>query len=221
MTQSRSRFNSCSRGFTLVEMLAASLVLAVLGGAIISLLSQSQHSYQSQQGILEVTQQARAAMDQVCTYLRQAGNDPEDYLKNNSIPPIELLGTDYIRINSDITGSVPADSADPLEATGDPDGTLDNLYERVEIRYISAQESLYVNIGFGPEVLADHLSFNFTFLDVGGNETDVEEDIARVRVELVAETEDTDLQTDKVQSITLQSEVMLRSRSFDLFSDGD
>ena len=219
MTPSRSRFHTCSGGFTLVELIVACGVLVLITGTLTSILSQSQHAYQSQQYILEVTQEARAAMDQVCAYLRQAGNDPEDYLKVNDIPPIELLGTNHIRINSDITGSVPAAGGDPLEATGDPDGSLDNLYERVEVRYNSPQESLQLDIGYGSEVLAENLSFDFTFFDINGNVTAVEDDIVRVRVEMVAETEDIDLQTGKIHSITLESEVMLRSQSFDLFAN--
>ena len=219
MTPSRSRFHTCSRGFTLIEMLVASAVLVLIAGSLTSILSQSQHSYKSQQYILEVTQEARAAMDQVCAYLRQAGNDPQDYLKANNIPPIELLGADHIRINSDITGSVPAAGGDPLEATGDSDGTLDNLYERVELRYNPLLENLQMDIGHGMQVLAENLYCDFTFFDINGNVTAVEDAIVLVRVEMVAETEDIDLQTGKIHSITLESEVMLRSQSFDVFAN--
>ncbi len=218
MTQSRALFNTCSRGFTLAEMVIANTVLVIAAGAIYSVLSQTQYSYESQQDILEVTQQARAAMLQVSTYLRQAGSDPEGYLRDNNIPPIELLGANYIRINSDVTGAVPAAGGDPLEATGDPDGSLDNLYERVVVRYVEAQESLYLDIGYGPDVLAENLSFEFTFLDMSGIETADEEDIVRVRIKVVAQTEDLNPLTDEVQSITLQSEVMLRSQCFDVFA---
>ncbi len=219
MTQSRALFNTCSRGFTLAEMMIANAVLVIAAGAIYSVLSQTQYSYESQQDILEVTQQARTAMLQVSTYLRQAGNDPEGYLRDNDIPPIELLGATYIRINSDVTGSVPAAGGDPLEATGNPDGSLDNLYEQVVVHYVEAQESLYLDIGYGSDVLAENLSFGFTFLDISGNETANEDDIVRVRINVVAETEESNPLTDEVQSITLQSEVMLRSQTFDVFAN--
>ncbi len=219
MTPSRAVLNTCSRGFTLAEILIANTVLVVAAGAMFSVFSQSQHSFESQQEILEVTRQARAAMLQVSSYLRQAGNDPQGYLRDNDIPPIEFLGANHIRINSDITGSVPAASGDPLEATGNPDGTLDNLYERVEIRYDVSQKRLYLDMGYGSDVVAENLSFDFTFLDISGNETADEDDIVRVHVKLVAKTEDLNPLTDEVQSITLQSEVMLRSQSFDVFAN--
>ena len=219
MTSSRAFLNTCSRGFTLAEIVIANAVLVVATGAMFSVFSQSQHSFESQRDILEVTRQARVAMLQVSSYLRQAGNDPEGYLRDNNIPPIELLGTNYIRINSDVTGSVPAASADPLEATGNPDGTLDNLYEKVVVRYNATQEYLYLDIGYGPDVVVENLSFGFTFLDISGNETANEDDIVRVRIKVVAETEDLNPLTDEVQSITLQSEVMLRSQAFDVFAN--
>ncbi len=219
MTPSRAFLNTCSRGFTLAELVIANVVLVVAAGAMFSSFSQTQHSFESQQGILEVTREARVAMLQVNSYLRQAGNDPEGYLRDNNIPAIELLGTNYIRINSDITGSVPAASADPLEATGNPDGTLDNLYERVEILYNASQKRLYLDLGYGSDVVAENLSFDFTFLDISGNETADEDDIVRVQIKVVAETEDLNPLTDEVQSITLQSEVMLRSQSFDVFAN--
>jgi type II secretory pathway pseudopilin PulG len=219
MNPSRAFFNTCSRGFTLAEIVIANAVLVVAAGAIFSVFFQSQHSLESQQDILEVTQQARAAVLQVSSYLRQAGNDPEGYLRDNSIPPIEILGTNWIRINSDITGAVPDVSADPLDATGNPDGTLDNLYEQVVVRYDAAQEYLYLDIGYGADVVAENLSFDFTFLDINGNATANTDDIVRVHIEVVAETEDLNPLTEEVQSITLQSEVMLRSRSFDVFAN--
>ena len=219
MTSSRAFLNTCSRGFTLVEIVIANVVLVVATGAMFSVFSQSQHSFESQRDILEVTRQARVAMLQVSSYLRQAGNDPEGYLRDNNIPPIELLGANYIRINSDVTGSVPAASADPLEATGNPDGTLDNLYERVVVRYDASQKRLFLDMGYGSDVVAENLSFGFTFLDISGNETANEDDIVRVRIKVVAETEDLNPLTDEVQSITLQSEVMLRSQSFDVFAN--
>jgi hypothetical protein len=129
------------------------------------------------------------------------------------------LGANHIRINSDITGAVPDASADPLDATGNPDGTLDNLYEQVEVLYNAAQECLYLDIGYGADVVAENLSFDFMFLDINGNETANEDDIVRVHIEVVAETEDLNPLTEEVQSITLQSEVMLRSRSFDVFAN--
>ena len=206
-------------GFTLTEMMIVVGVLVVLSGAIFMLFSQSQDVYVTQRDMVQVTQQARIAMDQITRYLRQAGNDPQDYMSGSSIPAVQILGAGHIRINSDLTGIVPAVSSDPLEATGDPDGSLDNLYEQVVFRYDSGSQELYVDIGYGEGVVAEGIaSFTLTFFDRDGNTTAVEDDIVRVSVELVAKTEDPGRTTGKVQSITLQSDVMLRSKTIDIFS---
>jgi prepilin-type N-terminal cleavage/methylation domain-containing protein len=211
-------YNSES-GFTLTEMLVVVAVLAILSGGIMTLFSQSQDVYESQRDVTAVTQQVRIAMDQMVRYLRQAGNDPLDYLESSSIPPVEILGTGHVRINSDLTGTVPAAGGDPLEASGDPDGTLDNLYERVVFRYEPSSSQLYMDMGHGEEIIAEGVSnFALSFFDEDGNTTTDEDSIVRVGVELVAHSENPGRTTGKVQSFTLQSDVMLRTKTFDVFS---
>jgi hypothetical protein len=88
--------------------------------------------------------------------------------------------------------------------------------------YDSGAENLYIDIGDGEDVLADNIStFGLTFYDLAGTQiTDPannENDIVRVHVQLVAETESPDLETGKIQTLTLQSDVMLRNKAFDLF----
>ncbi len=199
------------------------IVLTLMGGAVFTLMNQSQRSYQSQQDLSEAVQQAGNAMDQIITTLRQAGNDPLESFENESPAfghthsgrfPIEISGTGSIQISSDITGSV--------SNRGDPDGTLDQYYEKVVFRYDSGAQNLYIDIGEGEDVLAENITtFALTYYDIAGTQlTDPannEKDIARVHVQLVAETENPDLQTDKILIVTLQSDIMLRSKTYGLF----
>jgi len=212
--------NRCACGFTLVEMLLSILILAIVSGGVMTTFNNSQLSYQSHEDVAEVISTSRFSMDQLMTYFRQAGNDPQGYLASNTISPIEILGTGYVRINSDLTGSVPdpSDPTDPLKSTGDPDGTLDNLYEQVVVRYDSTQERIYLDIGYNEEILANDISsFDLTFYDSAGNTTTTESEIVRVRAELVAESTGVNLQSGKVQTMTLGSSVMLRSKVFRMF----
>ena len=96
----------------------------------------------------------------------------------------------------------------------------------MDIRYDSVTRNLYLDIeGFGvsgEEIFAENISsFGFTFYDLAGNEiTDPEDnegEIARVHIQLTAESEDPDPNSGKVQTITLQSDVMLRSQSYSVF----
>ena len=212
--------NHCACGFTLVEMLLSILILAIVSGGVMTTFNSSQLSYQSHEDVAEVISTSRFSMDQLMNYFRQAGNDPQGYLDSNTISPIEILGTGYVRINSDLTGSVPdpSDPTDPLKSTGDPDGTLDNLYEQVVVRYDSTQERIYLDIGYNEEILANDISsFDLTFYDSAGNTTTTESEIVRVRAELVAESTGVNLQSGKVQTMTLGSSVMLRSKVFRMF----
>lgn len=213
-------FDHDARGFTLVEMLLSILILAIVSAGVLSTFNNSQLSYQSHQDVAEVISKSRFSMDQLMTYFRQAGNDPQGHLASNAIAPIEILGTGHVRINSDLTGAVPdpSDPTDPLKSTGDPDGTLDNLYEQVIARYDSAQQRIYLDIGYGEEILASEISsFDLTFYDSAGNTTTTESDIVRVQVELVADSAAVNLESGKVQTMTLGSSVMLRSKVFRMF----
>ena len=207
-------------GFTLVEMLLSIVILAIVSGGVLSTFNNSQLSYQSHEDVAEVISKSRFSMDQLMTYFRQAGNDPQGYLASNTISPIEILGTGHVRINSDLTGAVPdpSDPTDPLKSTGDPDGTLDNLYEQVIARYDTAQQRIYLDIGYGEEILASDISsFDLTFYDSAGNTTTTESDIVRVQAELVADSAEGNLESGKVQTMTLGSSVMLRSKVFRMF----
>ena len=210
----------CACGFTLVEMLLSILILAIVSGGVLTTFNNSQLSYQSHQDVAEVISKSRFSMDQLMTYFRQAGNDPEGHLASNTISPIEILGTGHVRINSDLTGSVPdpSDPTNPLKSTGDPDGTLDNLYEQVVARYDSTQQRIYLDIGYGEEILASDISsFDLTFYDSAGNTTTTESEIVRVQAELVADSAGVNLESGKVQTMTLGSSVMLRSKVFRMF----
>ena len=203
-----------------MEILLSILILAIVSGGVFTTFNNSQLSYQSHEDVAEVISKSRFSMDQLMTYFRQAGNDPEGYLASNTISPIEILGTGHVRINSDLTGAVPdpSDPTNPLKSTGDPDGTLDNLYEQVVARYDSAQQRIYLDIGYGEEILASDISsFDLTFYDSAGNTTVTESDIVRVQAELVADSAGVNLESGKVQTMTLGSSVMLRSKVFRMF----
>jgi type II secretory pathway pseudopilin PulG len=204
-----------NRGFTSVEALIAIVVLLVLLGAIMSTFYQSQKLYTSQHDLIEASQAGRVAMNQIQSFLRQAGNDPN----NIGLTPITVDNANQITIRSDVTGAVPAASSLPMEATGEADGTLTNLYEQVIIRYDPGAKELFINVGNGEQSLAENVPvFNWTFYDVQGNVTNDGNEIAKAHVELAIESENPDQQTGSVNSVTLESEVMVRTQSYQFFS---
>ena len=204
-----------SRGFTSIEALIAIVVLLVLLGAVMSTFYQSQKLYTSQHELMQASATGRIAMNQIQSFLRQAGNDPN----NIGLTPITIDNPNQITIYSDVTGAVPATSGLPMEATGEADGTLANLYEQVTIRYDPGTEQLFINVGNGEQSLAENVSvFNWTFYDMQGNVTTDGNEIARAHIELAVESKKPDQQTGSVNSITLVSEVMVRNQSYRFFS---
>jgi len=225
--QPSSRYQS-SRGMTLLEILIPSTIFTLVAGGIFAIFDKSQHSFRSQGDLSQVVQQTRIAMDQIQIYMRQAGNDDQNVFEDQTPPfshshsgfsPIEYNAAGHIQINSDITGSV----GSGLGATGDPDGNFTARGEKVIVRYDAAQDELNIDIGDGEQVLAENISnFAFTFYDLAGNQitnpASNESDIARIKIHVEAETENPDQETGKVQSFTLDSDVMLRSQSYNFYS---
>ena len=210
-------FGDC-RGLTLVELLVATVVLLLLAGAIMSTMFRTQQAHESQSDLMEASQVARIAMNQIQAFLRQAGNDPLETALG-AAAPVTTDNANQITIRSDVTGAVPG--ATPLDATGEPDGTLNNLHEVVTLRYDPVADRLYITpYTGGPEhLLAENiLLFSWTFFDLQGNAAASDNDITRVHLTMVVQSSAPDLQTGNFNTVSLESDVMLRSRSYSLFS---
>lgn len=204
--------NCDNRGFSILEMMVATLVFTLLLIPILMLFNQGQFTFRSQGDHVSNARHLRMAMNTMTRYLRQAGSDPTQQLL---APPIEPLQEGQFRINSDLTGSVTSTTGNAKEASGDPDGTLNSIFEQVVIRFDSASEQLFIDIGYGEEILAERISdFQVEFLTHTGEFTADPEQIARVRLTMTGRGEKPDLQTGHVAAATLVSEVFVRSRLF-------
>jgi type II secretory pathway pseudopilin PulG len=204
--------SSSSRGFTLAEVLINSVVLLLIMAGIMVVMSQSQRSYSRQYQLMKASRVARMSMHQIQSFLRQAGNDPSGI----GLVPVTRDNANQLTIRSDVTGSI----GTGITATGEPDGTLDNLYEQVTISYVPVNDQLVITTSAGgtPQILAnDIVELQWTFYDLSGTPNPAADaDIARVAIRMAVETE-TDLETGTVNTLTLESEAMLRSQSFQFF----
>ncbi|HLU99650.1 MAG TPA: prepilin-type N-terminal cleavage/methylation domain-containing protein [Acidobacteriota bacterium] len=199
------------KGFTLSEVLITTAILTLITGAAMTVFNQSQLAYTTQNDFRKTSSQLRVTLDEIVRYIRQAGSDPNEALGLN---PVEVLGTGHIRLTSDVTGSIASTTQNSAEATGDPDGALDSIYEMVEIRHDSGEERIYIDIGYGEQVLAERVThLSFAFFDLNGNEVTDPSEIARVAVQVTGVTESADPRSGKTTSITLQSNAFIRSRT--------
>lgn len=202
-------------GFSLIELLITIAVLAVVSGAAISMIYQSQFTYTAQTRAAESANNVRAAMEQIVRTIRQAGSDPHEAL---TVPAVSILGAGYVQLASDLTGSVPSVTGDPMEATGDPDGTLSSLGEVVTFRYDSSSENLFMDMGYGESVLAGNITdFTLSYFDGAGNPTTVDEEISLVKIDITGKTEEADPRTGLRNAVSLSAEVFVRSRTSSLF----
>lgn len=198
-------------GFSLLELIVSALLLAVVTGSAVHLLNQTQASFRSQIELSQQTRQLQAALDQIVRYFRQAGADP---FEATGASPIEIISTTHIRLNSDVTGEFGSVTSDPKEATGDPDGSLDSIYEQVEIRHDSQQDRVYIDIGYGEETLAEEVTnLAFTFYDNNGVVTTDPAEIVRVQIRISGSADYyTPNLGNRIASITLEVNAFLRNR---------
>lgn len=202
-------------GFSLIEMLITVAILAVVSGAALRLVHQSQYSYTSQTQSVEASQDVRSAMDMIVRLVRQAGSDP---LEEISTPAISILGDGYFQVTSDLTGSHPSISENPKETRGDPDGALSSIGEQVRVRYNPGTQRLFIDIGYGESILAENISnFSLSYFDAAGMPTNQNDDIARVRIDMTGRARRADPQTGKKSTVSLTSDVFIRSKTEQIF----
>ena len=120
------------QGFTLVELLAAMVIAAIVMTAIYSVYASQQKSYMTQEQVAAMHQNLRTAMYYMEREIRMAGCDPSGSAGAGFV----TANADLIRFTEDIRGKddidpPDGDTGDPNEdityslADGDGDGDLD------------------------------------------------------------------------------------------------
>ncbi len=83
-----TKFLRSSKGFTLVEVLIALIITAILSAAMFKIYVNQHHAWMIQESEIEMQQNARAAIDELTRQLRMAG-----FGLPNSMPPLEAFDT--------------------------------------------------------------------------------------------------------------------------------
>jgi type IV pilus assembly protein PilW len=173
------------QGFTLVELLAAMVIAAIVMSAIYSVYASQQKSYMTQEQVAAMHQNLRTAMYYMEKEIRMAGCDPS----GSAGAGIVTANANLIRFTEDIRGKddtdpPDGDTGDPNEdityslADGDGDGDLDLVRDTQALNVIAER------------VIAENISsLNFTYLDADGNTTGTLAEIRFVQISLTAATE--------------------------------
>jgi len=195
-------------GFSLAELLTASLVLFLISAAAFRMLAETQRTASYQAEVQAILDNTRMAMDTVERYVRHAGNDPH----NVGIAGITITSGTEVRLRSDLTGSAGPSNADK----GDPDGDTLDSGEDVTIRYDAAARSLQLvpDGGSAQTIASDISAFTMQYYDANGAATTVGSNVRKINVSISGASTITDPQTGKAFGITLTSDVQIATRQY-------
>jgi len=183
---------AASRGFTVVELLVALGLAAVVFGLIVSFFANMSRSTTTQNAAAAAQQTARAGLDFMAQELRLAGLDP----LNSAGAGIELISATGIRFTSDSCNVEIGDSGtcdNPV-----PDGNVNGKNERVSYWYDAGSRVLrrYLYEGTTSQAwtpLLEQVESNpgnvplFTFRDGNDSPTTVLGDIRTVIITLTVQ----------------------------------
>ena len=173
-----------SNGFTLVElMIAMSLGLIILGSVISTFLIQKK-TYEVQEQVGEMVQNARSVMDMIVREIRTAGywdpTGPRTMQRSNPADVSTFVGIPYnstqLQIVADLRGN---NVGDP------PDGAVDDENENIIYTFDPANYRIKRN---GVTLAENIQSFTFEYLISPGNQTTITTSIRQIRVTITGRT---------------------------------
>lgn len=181
------------KGFTLVELLVAMVISSIVMAAIYATYSAQLRSHVTQQKVVEMHQNARAAMFILEREIRLAGYDP----LGGDVPQITTAQINAITFTMDITGGesdgLDNDDDGIFDEPGETDGDTDDAFEQITYRLsndlnddgisdsmdCNLQRQYWdgaawqPNLGTDPadaNIAIDIDALNFVYLDADGND---------------------------------------------------
>ncbi len=157
-------------GFTFINLLVSMGISGIALSAVTTTFVSQSQSYDAQEQIVEMQQNARAAMDLITREVRMAGFDPTvagfDGVHHHS---------NYIHIRADLNG----------------DGDKDDTNEDLRYRYNSTNNLIERDdddLNNWTTLTENIQAFNFDFLDSNGNSTTTSADIRQIQITITART---------------------------------
>lgn len=211
---------STQSGFTLVELLVATVVtMLVLGGAV-SLTSQMQSGYRRQMEDAAAQQEGRYALDWIGRLIRGAGNNP--FNRTTTSCPAAATPVDAISFDPDADGidndiRLQTDSNPPDGQIGGVTGTCNQANEDVTIGLDSANDAIVFldnNLGGGASIRTDKVisDLHFTYYDSNHAETADPDSVVFVDTQITVQSRTIDPGTGLPVTRTVSSEIRVRSR---------
>ncbi len=172
MTYSRGRREG---GFTIINLLVAMGLSGIAFGAITTTFVSQSQSYDAQEQVVEMQQNARVAMDLITREVRMAGFDPTGAGTFTGVHH----HSGYIHIRADLDGN------------GDKDGPNEDLRYRYDNTNNLIERDDDDHNNWTP--LAENIqAFNFNYLDRNGNPTTDDDEIRQILITITARTAESD-----------------------------
>ena len=214
------------RGFTLVELLVASVVTVIVLGGAVALTSQIQNGYRRQIEDSAAEQEGRYALDWIGRYLRSAANNPSAVATTDC--PVNSTDVVAFQFDPDADGldddvRVMTDANPPDGLFGGPAGNCTQANEYVEISLDSGNNTIVfldMNTGGAVSTRTDTIieDLRFVFFDVSHTQLDTTvanaaNNVFYVQTRLTIRTRTIDPSTGQPATRTLSSEVRVRSKT--------
>jgi prepilin-type N-terminal cleavage/methylation domain-containing protein len=224
MTNHRQlEFKTGERGFTMIELLVATVVsLLVLGGAV-ALTSQVQTGYRRQIEASAGEQEGRYALEWIGKLIRGADNDPFNVILVGTTD-CPAPATVYRGIRFDPDGDLvdndirlQTDSNPPDGRVGGVPGLCNQANEDVTISFDAANRAILFfdnNLGVPASIRTDAViqDLRFVYRDAMRAVTNVEANVRYVEVQITIRTRTIDPSTGAPVTRLLSSEIRVRSR---------
>jgi hypothetical protein len=131
-----SRLASDEGGFTIAELLVASVVSVLILGGAVSITSQVQNSYRRQMEEVAAEQEGRYALDWVSRLIRAAGNNPYSIaISQCPSANTDVEGLIIIPATASTTMRIQTDSNPPDQLLGGTAGNCNQPNEDVTVSY--------------------------------------------------------------------------------------
>jgi type IV pilus assembly protein PilW len=183
----------CTKGFTLIELMIAMVISGIVMAAIYAAYEMQVRSQITNQALVDMQQEMRAAMLIMERDLRMAGYDPTQNagaeiteIRANSVAfTMDVAGGDTDGIDNNNDGLV-----DGAEEADFPDGDLDDGNEVIRyVHEIDAEGTPYLGRSMGGGAVSPVAynidALNFVYLDQDGNPTADRTQIRAIAVTMV------------------------------------
>jgi Tfp pilus assembly protein PilW len=207
-------------GFTLMELLVASVCTMIVLGSAVALTSQIQNGYRRQLEDSAGEQEARYALEWIGRYLRGAGNNPFNVTisacpgANTSFFGI-IMDPNADGVNNDIT--IQSDSNPPDGKVGGTTGNCNQANEHVTISFDNTNKTIVFldeAVGASATTRTDKVidGLTFTYLDSARLATTVQANVFYVQTAVRIRTRTMNASTGAPSTRTLTSEIRVRGR---------